>query len=333
MPDRTVPASADISAVSGRTSGVADPVEYDAMTAILLKVCSVAVFVGMSTCIKAAGDGLPAGQIVFFRSAFAMVPILAYLAAHGQLRTAFATSRPVSHLARGFVGVLSMGFSFYGLTLLPLSDAIAINYASPLIAVIFAAIFLRETVRVYRWTAVVVGLFGVLIICWPKLTLLESGVDQAAAYGAIAVLVAASLGAVAMILVRRLIHTEKTPTIVLYFSLSASVMALLTIPFGWVALEWHRAALLVAAGFFGGVGQILLTHSYRFGDVSTIAPFEYTSILLGLAIGYFLFGDVPTATMLIGTCIVIAAGIFIIFRERRLGIKRRGARRVMTPQG
>lgn len=328
-----MPASADITAASERTAEGGAATEYNAMTAILLKVISVTVFVGMSTCIKAAGDGLPPGQIVFFRSAFAMVPILAYLATHGQLRGAFSTRRPLSHLARGFVGVVSMGFSFYGLTLLPLPDAIAINYASPLIAVIFAAIFLRETVRVYRWSAVFVGLFGVMVICWPKLTLLDSGADRTAAYGALSVLIAATLGAVAMILVRRLIHTEKTPTIVLYFSLSASVMALLTIPFGWVALEWHRAALLIAAGFFGGIGQILLTHSYRFGDVSTIAPFEYTSILLGLVIGYFLFDDIPTAAMLIGTCIVIAAGIFIIFRERQLGIKRKGARRVMTPQG
>lgn len=328
-----MPVSADITTASRRATDAGAADEYNVMTAILLKVFSVAVFVAMSTCIKAAGDGLPPGQIVFFRSAFAMVPILAYLALHGQLREAFATSRPLSHLARGFVGVVSMGFSFYGLTVLPLPDAIAINYASPLIAVIFAAIFLRETVRVYRWSAVFIGLVGVMIICWPKLTLLEGGADQTAAYGALSVLIAATLGAVAMILVRRLIHTEKTPTIVLYFSLSASVMALLTVPFGWVALEWHRAALLIAAGFLGGVGQILLTHSYRFGDVSTIAPFEYTSILLGLVIGYFLFDDIPTVAMLLGTCIVIAAGIFIIFRERQLGLKRKGARRVMTPQG
>ena len=89
----------------------------------------------------------------------------------------------------------------------------------------------------------------------------------------------------------------------------------------------------MAAGFCGGVAQILLTQSYRYADKSTIAPFEYTSIILGLIIGYFLFDDVPTGVMLIGTAIVVGAGIFIIFREHQLGLERRGARKHVTPQG
>lgn len=329
-----MPASADISSAPDRASAASVAEATNPTRAIFLKVASVAVFVGMSTCIKAAGDGLPPGQIVFFRSAFAMVPILAWIATHGQIRTVFRTARPLSHLARGLVGVTSMGFSFYGLTLLPLPDAIAIGYASPLIAVIFAAFFLKETVRIYRWSAVLVGLAGVMIICWPKLTLFgEAGGGTGEAAGAAALIVAAILGATAMILVRRLIRSEKTPTIVLYFSLTSSVMALFSIPFGWAPLDLGTAALLVLSGLFGGAGQILLTHSYRFADVSTIAPFEYTSILLGIAIGYVLFGEVPTWTMLLGTIIVVAAGIFVIFRERSIGIRRRGARRAMTPHG
>lgn len=306
----------------------------EVLRGILLKVASVAVFVSMSTCIKAAGEGIPAGQIVFFRSLFAMVPILAYLALRGQLRTAFATANPLSHFMRGLVGVMAMAAGFYGLTQLPLPDVIAIGYAMPLIAVVFAALFLGETVRIYRWSAVVVGLVGVMIISWPRLTLFENGLTGSGqALGAAAVLFSAALGAIAMILVRRLITTEKTPTIVLYFSLSASLLALLSLPFGWVALDAERAALLIAAGFFGGLGQILLTQSYRFADVSTIAPFEYTSIILGIAIGYFLFGDLPSTSMLVGTAIVVAAGIYIIWREHRLGLERRGARKLVTPQG
>lgn len=328
-------ASADIAASPEPATRVAaGDVAYNPMTAITLKVCSVTVFVGMSTCIKAAGEGVPAGEIVFFRSVFAIIPILVWLAAHRQLGGAFATRRPLSHFLRGLVGVLSMGFGFYGLTKLPLPEAIAIGYASPLIAVVFAAIFLRETVRFYRWSAVIVGLLGVFVICWPKLTLFGSGGAGAGeAIGVVSLIVAAALGAVAMIVVRRLITTEKTPTIVLYFSLSSSFLALLTLPLGWVSLDAQTAGLLILAGLFGGIAQMLLTHSYRFGDVSTIAPFEYTSILLGLVIGYVLFGEIPTSTMLIGTVIVIAAGIFIIFRERSIGIRRKGARRVMTPHG
>ncbi len=291
---------------------------------IALKVTSVAIFVCMQTFIKMAGHGLNPGQITFFRSAFAIIPIMLYLAWLGQLRGAFYTKNPVGHLRRGVIGILSMGFGFYGLVHLPMPEAIAIGYASPLFAVAFAAIFLGETVRLYRWSAVLIGLLGVLIISWPKLTLFADGdFGSEAALGAAAVLVAAAMAAMAMIQVRMLVQEEKTPTIVLYFSIIASIMSLATIPFGWEWLDARTALLLILSGFCGGIAQIFLTESYRYADVSTIAPFEYTSILLGSAIAFALFGDVPAVTMLIGTVIVVSAGIFIIWRERQLGMKRR----------
>lgn len=301
---------------------------------ISLKVFSVVVFVAMSTLIKSAGQGIATGQITFYRSAFAMVPILVYLGCTGYLRTAFKTDNILGHLARGFVGIVSMSFGFYGLVHLPLPEAIAIGYAMPLLGVIFAAIFLKETVRLYRWTAVLIGLVGVMIITWPRLTLLDKGgLGEEEALGALAVLISAALGATAMVLVRKLVVREKTHTIVLYFSLSAACFSLLTLPFGWEPLPWSSFLLLMAAGFCGGIAQLLLTQSYRYADMSTIAPFEYTSILLGIVIGYLLFDDIPTRTMLIGTVIVIGAGIFIIWREHKLGLERRGARKHLTPQG
>lgn len=312
-----------------KTTAYANPLQ-----GILLKVLSVLIFVCMSTLIKLAGAEIPIGQVTFFRSAFAIFPILAFLALRGQLVTAFRTDNVPGHIGRGFIGILAMSLGFYGLRYLPLPEAIAIGYAMPLITVVFAAVFLKETVRLYRWSAVMVGLTGVLIIVWPRLTLFDEGaMDAAAAFGAVAVLLSATFGAVAMMLVRKLIQTEKTHTIVLYFSVSASVFSLATVPFGWAPLSAYSALLLIAAGFCGGVAQILLTECYRHADVSTIAPFEYTSILLGMVFGYWLFDDVPTAVMLIGTAIVVLAGIFIIFREHRLGLERKKARKSMTPQG
>jgi S-adenosylmethionine uptake transporter len=304
------------------------------MKGIVLKILSVVVFVCMSTCIKAAGNDIATGQITFYRSAFAMVPILLFLACRGQLRDAFRTSNVGGHLARGFVGILSMSCGFYGLVHLPLPEAIAIGYAMPLLAVAFAAIFLGEIVRLYRWSAVAIGMVGVLIITWPRLTLFdEGGLGSTEALGAIAVLLSATLGAMAMVLVRKLVQKERTHTIVLYFSLSASVFSLATLPFGWTSMSWQAFFLLMVAGFCGGVAQILLTESYRHADMSTIAPFEYTSIVLGMMIGYVLFGDIPTGAMLAGTVIVVGAGIFIIYREHQLGLERKGARKHVTPQG
>lgn len=304
------------------------------MKGILLKVSSVVVFLMMQTFIKLAGTGINPGQITFYRSAFAMIPIMAFLAYSGQLRDAFKTNNPLGHLKRGSIGILAMGCGFYGLVHLPLPESIAIGYAMPLFAVVFAAVFLGETVRIYRWTAVLIGLSGVMIVSWPKLTTFgEDGFGSEAALGASAVLLAAVLGALAMVQVRRLVQEEKTPTIVLYFSLTASVFSLVTLPFGWDWLAVKPTIFLIAAGFCGGIAQILLTESYRYADVSTIAPFEYTSILLGIIVSYMLFGDVPTPTMLLGTVIVVSAGIFIIYREHRLGLARKAARKAATPQG
>lgn len=296
---------------------------------IACKLISVAFFILMQTCIKATGPDVPAGQIAFLRSACAILPIMIYLAYLHQLKTAFYTKNVFGHFKRGFFGILSMGCGFYGLTLLPMPEAIAIGYASPLMAVVFAALLLGEKVRAFRWTAVFVGMFGVMIILWPKLSVLQAGgLDAKEGIGAISVLVGAVLTGIAMVQVRQLVKTEKTPTIVFYFSLSGTVLSLLTIPFGWEWLDLRQTALLVGSGIAGGVAQIFLTESYRHAEVSTIAPFEYSSIILGSVIAYFLFGDVPTATMLIGTGIVIAAGISIIYREHKLGIQRKAAKKV-----
>ena len=304
----------------------------DPLRGIAMKLLSVIVFLGMQTCIKSAGDGIPAGQITFYRSAFALVPILGYLALRGELDAAFRTDSPFGHLKRGLLGVTAMACGFYGLIQLPLPDAIAIGYASPLMAVIFAALILKERVRVYRWTAVALGIFGVLIISWPKLSMFEQGglgADQAT--GALAVLASAVIGGLAMVQTRQLVRTEKTATIVVYFSLTASVLSLLSYPFGWTALSWEEKFFLVGAGFCGGLGQIFLTASYRYADVSTVAPFDYSSIILGIVIAYFLFGDVPGWQMLLGTAITVSAGIFIIYREHRLGLERKAVRKASSP--
>jgi len=304
------------------------------LLAVTLKVASVAIFVGMSTSIKLAGL-VPAGQIVFFRSLFAVVPIFIFLIYQKELSTAFRTERPVGHIARGLVGVTSMYLGFFALTRLPLPEVITLNYAQPLIVVAFSALFLGEIVRVYRWSAVVIGLIGVIIIAWPKLTLFagEKSMESGEALGVLALLVAAVISAVAMLLVRQLVLTEKSATIVLWFSITCALAGLASLPFGWADLSALQVLLLVAAGLCGGVGQILMTESYRHGDMSIIAPFEYTSMLLGIVVGYLVFNDVPTIHMIVGGAIVVGAGIFIIWREHQLGLERGKARKVVPPQG
>lgn len=311
-PERHLPL-ADTTVAAGENGPEPRP-----LLGIACKVTSVFIFVLMSTLLKSA-EGIPAGELVFFRSFFAFFPVVIYLAYTHQLQGAMATSDIFGHVWRGLVGVMSMLCGFYALTLLPLPESIAINYASPLMIVVLSAIFLKEQVRIYRWTAVLVGFAGVLIIVWPRLSMFSNGgMSQMEGIGAIFALIAALSSAVAMMLVRKLVKHERTATIVIYFSLTSTVIALFTLPFGWVVPQLWQLALLVGAGFAGGIAQIFLTECYRHAEMSTIAPFEYTSMLLGLGIGYVVFGDVPTVQMLIGSSIVIGAGIFIIFREHKL---------------
>lgn len=309
-----------------------DRTSANPLRGIAMKVLSIVLFITMQSLVKLAGPEVATGEVTFFRSFFALLPIMAWLAFRRELVGSFKTANPMGHFYRGFVGVSSMGLGFYGVVHLPLPEAIAIGYAMPLFAVIAGAVLLGEDVRRYRWGAVMAGFIGVLIILWPRLTLFESGRLGAEEFaGVMAVLFSAALAAVAMVHVRQLVRTEGTPTIVLYFSLSSAIFSLGTLPFGWQWVTAEQAALLICAGFLGGIGQILLTESYRYAEVSTIAPFEYTSIIWGTVYGYYLFGDLPGGTLLFGAAIVIGAGIFILFRETRRQVDTGRKDRTLTP--
>ena len=301
---------------------------------IAFKVGSVMAYTVMGAFIKAAGT-LPAGQIVFYRSFFALIPILVYLAVTGTLRSAMQTQNPWGHAGRALAGVFAMGFYFYGITRIPLPEATALNYALPLFLVILSALVLREQVRLMRWSAVLVGLVGVWIVFAPRFTIFSEGLSVAladqAATGALAMLIGAFLAAFAMIFVRTLTKTESSQTIVLYFSLASVLVSLMSLPFGWDALDMRQIMLLVTVGVLGGVGQILMTQGYRYAQASVLAPFEYSSLIVAIAIGYVFFGEIVTVSTLVGGVLVILAGLFIIWRERKLGLKRAAARRVSTP--
>ncbi len=299
---------------------------------ITLKIASVLVFIIMASLIKFVSDSVPPGQAVFFRSLFAIPVIVGWLALRGELVRGLQTPAPMSHFWRGLAGTSAMMLGFAGLAYLPLPEVTAIGYAAPLLTVIFAAMFLGENVRVFRFSAVCVGLGGVLIVLSPRLSI-DNTLNHAEALGAILVLTGAVFAALAQIFIRKMVATESTTAIVFYFSLSATCLSLITLPFGWVMPTLPQFSALMVAGVLGGIGQILLTSSYRHADASVVAPFEYASILFALVIGYWVFGEVPTRTMLIGASIIVLAGIVIILREHQLGLERARQRKVMTPQG
>ncbi|MGR3271470.1 DMT family transporter [Thalassococcus profundi] len=298
---------------------------------IALKLGSVFLFIVMAALIKATSQDVPPGEAVFFRSVFALPVILGWLAWRGELSTGLRAERPMGHVWRGVIGVSAMGCNFAALGMLPLPEVTAIGYAAPLMTVLLAALLLGERLRAVRMTAVGIGLCGVLIVLWPRLSV--DAVDRVAAIGAALVLASAALRAMVQIHIRRLVQTESTSAIVFYFSLTSTGIALLTLPFGWTLPGPEAALMLVTAGVLGGIAQILLTSAYRGAEAALLAPFDYASMLFALIIGYSVFGEVPTGTMLLGAGIVMAAGGLIIWRERQLGIERGKARPGMTPHG
>jgi drug/metabolite transporter (DMT)-like permease len=291
---------------------------------ITLKVISALSFTLMSAGIKQVGASYPTGEIVFFRSFFAIAPLLVWLGWRGDLLASIRTSNVPGHLLRGIIGSCGMFSGFMALSYLPLSDAVAIGYAAPLITVVLAAVVLKERVRAYRWSAVVIGFVGVLIMLSPHLdaSALARGLEGGPAVGAMFALLGAACAAGATIQVRRLTAHEQTGAIVLYFSLLTTALGLVTIVLGWRMPTPFDFAAFVLIGILGGIGQILLTQSYRYADASLVAPFDYTTMIWALLIGWFAFGQLPQAAVLVGGVIVAAAGLFVLWRERQLGLAR-----------
>ncbi|MBA5777739.1 DMT family transporter [Stappia sp. F7233] len=299
------------------------------LVGILLKVTSALIFTGMIALVKIASERIPIGEILFARNFFGMIPVLVMIAFRGELGAAFATRRPLGHVGRAIVGASAMALWFSALARIPLPDATAISFSAPLMTVFLAWLLLGEAVRIYRWSAVFIGFCGIMVILSPHLSGSDFG-DQAAS-GAIFAFAAACFMSLASVFVRNLTSTERTATIVLWFSALTSLFSLLTLPFGWVVPDAGDALVLVMIGLLGGIGQILLTQSYRYAEASTIAPFEYTTMLWALLVGWLLFEEVPTVEVLLGAAIVISAGIFVIFRERRLGLDRSKAQKASSP--
>jgi drug/metabolite transporter (DMT)-like permease len=293
--------------------------------AIGFKLFSALLFAAMSALVRQLGDEAPVGQLVFFRSACAIPPVLLIYAFRGELMSAVRTNRPFGQLGRGLLSVGGMFTNFSALTRLPLADATAISFASPLITVALAAIILKERVRAYRWTAVLVGFAGVIVMLIPHFDVghyTAAGAASVATVGSIFAIIAAFCNAGTVIQTRRLAQSETTSSIVFYFSLVTALAGAVTLPFAWHSPTGPELLALVSLGVLGGVAHIFLTESYRHATASVVAPFDYSAMLWALLLGYFVFGELPSALVYIGAVIVAGAGLYVIWRERELGLNR-----------
>jgi drug/metabolite transporter (DMT)-like permease len=213
------------------------------------------------------------------------------------------------------VGLASMALGFASLRYLPLAEATTISFAMPFFAIILSALFLEEKVGAHRWSAVLLGFAGVVIVMRPETSHLPA-VGLGLALGS------ALATAVAAITIRQMGRTEGTQTIVLWFGLTTLAAACLFMPFYAQAHDGLTWLILFAIGSFGGVGQIFLTASLRHAAVSTVVPFDYLQLLWAAVLGWLIFADRPHDTTWMGAVLIIASGLYALYREHRLGRER-----------
>ncbi|ATY92908.1 putative membrane protein [Pectobacterium atrosepticum SCRI1043] len=294
----------------------------NARLGVSLKILSALCATLMLACVKGLNGAIPTGEVIFFRSFVALFPLLLWLKVQGNILQRIKTKNIFGHLIRGFSGTGGMYFNYLALVYISLADATAISYAAPLFTVLMAAILLKENVHFSRWLAVIVGFCGILIMLSAKLTisngLFSSGFAlDGTALGATFALLAAACAATSNIQIRFLNGVESPGAIVFYFSLMTTLIGLFTLVFGWKMPHGWQWLLLIGCGLFGGIAQILVTLSLRYADASLLAPFDYTTLVWSMVIGYLFLDNLPEYATLMGASVVALAGIFTIWCNRR----------------
>jgi drug/metabolite transporter (DMT)-like permease len=278
---------------------------------ITLRVSAMACMALLSALVKWCGDrGVPVFEIIFFRNAFAFVPLGLYI----WRTTGFEvlkTRRPFGHLLRSAVGLTGMVCGFSAVQHLPLTEATALQFASPLFMTALSALLLSEKVGRHRWGAVIVGFVGVMIMARPipgHMNVVGVTLGLLSAVGA----------AGAMVAIRQIADTERGPTIVFYFTLGGTVLGLVgSLLFGWTVPDGPTLGLLMLAGLIGGVGQLFLTEALRCAPIGVVAPFDYTQLVWAALLGLVIWGELPHPATVVGAIIVAASGVYILHRELR----------------
>jgi len=277
---------------------------------IALRVAAMACLALLSAIVKWTGSrGVPLFEIILFRNLFAFVPLGVYIArttGFGVLKT----RRPWGHATRSAVGLTGMVCAFSALQYLPLTEATALQFTSPLFMTALSALLLSEKVGRHRWSAVVAGFVGVLIMARP--------IPGEMNVPGVTLGILGAMGAAgAMVAIRQISDTERGPTIVFYFTLGGVLLGLVGSLFGWVTPDPLTLAALILGGLIGGVGQLLLTEALRQAPVGVIAPFDYTQLVWASLLGLVVWGELPHPLTLVGAVVVAASGVYILHRELR----------------
>lgn len=282
------------------------------MLALGVRLGAIAALSTMSALIKlASARGVHLLEIMFWRQ-FLTLPFLVgwVLVTRGSLAP-LRTTRPGTHFLRALYGTIGMLLNFGAVILLPLAEATVMNFTTPIWATVLAMLLLKDKVGKWRWSAIVLGFVGVLVIAQP-------GGGHIPLFGALVGLAGAFMVALISIQIADLNRTDRPLTIVTYFAAFSAPMTALALPFVAHAHDAAGWALLFGIGLTGAIGQLLLTAALRFGTVASVVVMDYSSLFWATLYGALLFGMLPPASTWLGVPLVVGAGLVIAWREHRL---------------
>lgn len=269
---------------------------------------AILLFSLMNLFVKLATEQHALSQVMFFRNFIGMIPVV-WLILHQKNLALFKTGNFSGHFVRGFVGFFSMCCIFWAYKVLPLANATAILFASPLILTSLSVVLLDEKVGPHRWAAVIVGLAAVLFMLQPA--------GNGNVEGSLIAMCAAILMAFAMVSIRKLSRTEHSLTIVFYFSAFCSLMSGV-----WMISEWTNPSALglfylVMTGLLGGVAQVFMTYAYAKAPAAYVSAFNYFGIIIAAALDFMIWHHLPVWQVWVGSPLVISCGLYIVWREAR----------------
>lgn len=272
------------------------------------------LFALMDAGMKWISAGYPPFQVATLRSVSALPLVLAWIVLRGKAGTLLRVHWGL-HVLRGLLGVGMMAGFVYGLARMPLSTAYAIVFVSPLLVTALAVPLLGEKVGPRRWAAIVVGLLGVLVVLRP------TGEGVAAAAG-LSVLLAALSYSLAAITVRKLALRDSPEAMVFWFLALLAVFAGAVAAFDWRPVRGGDLGVIAGIGLTGALGQVALTHAFRLGEASQIAPLEYAALVWVVVLDLVVWNSLPDGMTWLGAAIIVASGLYLIRRERVVAARR-----------
>lgn len=276
---------------------------------IALRLLSGLLFAAMVVMVKALSEDVPLGEIVFFRSAFALIPLVVFLRLRGEFPSGLRTRRPWGHILRSLFGATAMFTSFAAIARLPVAEATLIGYLSPVLTAVAGVILLGERATVFRVGGIALGLAGVAVLLWPELG--GGAMDQRRLAGLALGVITAVLTSFALAMTRSLARSGESPgAIAFYFALCSALAGLATLPGGWLMPSAQTLSFLVLAGIFGGFAHIAMTLAFRFAEASRLAPFEYVALIWAVLADLVIFGLPLAPAFFLALPLVLCGAVF-----------------------